>query len=41
MTDHLGERREEIVSTQKGLVICLRVFNRVLEGDSLAAVLEL
>lgn len=41
VVDHLGERREEIVSTQEGRVICLRVFNRVLEGESLGAVLEM
>ena len=36
-----GHRREEVVSTQAGLILCLRVFNRVHQGDSLAAVLEL
>jgi len=41
MVDHLGQRREEVVSTQAGLILCLRVFNRVHRGDSLAAVLEL
>ena len=41
VVDHLGQRREEVVSTQEGLILCLRVFNRVHQGDSLAAVLEL
>ncbi len=41
VVDHLGRRREEVVSTQAGLILCLRVFNRVHQGDSLAAVLEL
>ena len=41
VVDHLGQRREEVVSTQAGLILCLRVFNRVHQGDSLAAVLEL
>ena len=38
VVDHLGQRREEVVSTQEGLILCLRVFNRVHQGDSLAAV---
>ena len=41
VVDHLGQRREEVVSTQAGLILCLRVFNRVHQSDSLAAVLEL
>lgn len=41
VVDHLGRRREEVRSTQAGLILCLRVFNRVHQGDSLAAVLEL
>ena len=41
VVDHLGQRRQQIASTQTGLVLCLRVFNRVHQGDSLAAVLEL
>jgi len=41
VTDILGDRVEEIVSVHAGLVLCLRVFNRVLEGDSLGAVLEI
>ena len=40
VTDLLGERREEIVSTQSGHVLVLRTFNRVHEGETLAAVLE-
>lgn len=40
VTDHLGDRREDITSVQKGLVLCLRVYNRVHERESLAAVLE-
>ena len=41
VTNHLGDRRENIVSAQEGLVLCLRVYNRVHEGESLAAVLEI
>ena len=41
VVDHLGRRREEVLSTQAGLILCLRVFNRVQQGDSLAAVLGL
>ena len=41
VTDHLGDREEAVASTQSGIVICLRVFSRVLEGDSVGAVLEL
>jgi len=41
VTDHIGERRAESVSTQTGLVLCLRVFSRVFEGESLGAVLEI
>ena len=41
VVDPLGQRREEVVSTQAGLILCLRVFNRIHQGDSLAAVLEL
>lgn len=40
VTDPLGDRREEIVSTQTGHILVLRTFNRVYEGDTLAAVLE-
>ena len=40
VVDHPGGRREEVLSTQAGLILCLRVFNRVHQGDSLAAVLE-
>ena len=40
VTDLLGERREEIVSTQSGHVLVLRTFNRVHEGETIAAVLE-
>ena len=39
--DLLGERHEEIRCTQTGIVLCVRVFPRVAEGDSLAAILEL
>jgi len=38
--DALGESRVEIVSTQTGIVLCLRAFSRVLEGDCLAVILE-
>ncbi|NKB71238.1 MAG: hypothetical protein GKR89_29550 [Candidatus Latescibacteria bacterium] len=41
VVDHLGQQPHPIVSTQTGLVLCLRVFNRVHQGDSLAAILEL
>jgi len=41
VTNLLGDRRENIVSVQEGLVLCLRVYNRVHEGESLAAVLEI
>lgn len=41
VTDPMGEVVEEIVSVQTGIVLCLRVFNRVLKGDSIGAVLEL
>jgi predicted deacylase len=41
VTDRLGDRREEIRSVQEGLVLCLRVYNRVLEEESLGAVLEI
>lgn len=40
VVDHFGDRSESIVSTQTGIVLCLRVFNRVHKGDSLAAILE-
>ncbi|MDD9948918.1 MAG: M14 family metallopeptidase [candidate division Zixibacteria bacterium] len=40
VTDLLGDRREEIVSTQSGHVLVLRTFNRVHEGETIAAVLE-
>ncbi len=40
VTDHLGGHREEIRSKQGGIVLVLRVYSRVHEGDSLAAVLE-
>ena len=36
----LGDRRETVVSTQSGLVLCLRVYSRVHAGDSLATILE-
>ena len=41
VTNILGDRRKNIVSVQEGLVLCLRVYNRVHEGESLAAVLEI
>ena len=41
VTDHLGERREAVCSTQAGIMLCLRVYPRVHEGDSLGSVLEL
>ena len=41
VTDHLGDREEAVASTQSGIVLCLRVFSRVREGDCLGAVLEL
>ena len=40
ITDLLGDRREEILCTQSGYVLVLRRFNRVHEGETLAAVLE-
>ncbi|MBM3263744.1 MAG: succinylglutamate desuccinylase/aspartoacylase family protein [candidate division Zixibacteria bacterium] len=40
VTDPLGDRREEVRSVQSGIVLCLRVYNRILEGESAAAVLE-
>ena len=40
VTDLLGDRREEIVCTQSGHVLVLRTYNRVHEGETLAAVLE-
>jgi len=40
VTDLLGDRREEIVSMQSGHVLVLRTYNRVHEGETLAAVLE-
>lgn len=40
VTDHSGSYQEEIRSTQCGVVLALRVYSRVHEGDSLAAVLE-
>ena len=41
VTDLLGEREEVVLSTQAGIVLCLRVYPRVQEGDSLASILEL
>ena len=38
--DYLGDRCETIGSTQHGVVMCLRSFSRVLEGDSVAAIME-
>ena len=38
---HLGDRCETITSKDHGVVMCLRTFNRVLEGDSVAAIMEL
>lgn len=40
ITDHLGQFEQEILSTQNGLVLCLRSFSRVLQGDCLAVILE-
>jgi len=40
VVDHLGDRVEPIISTQAGILICLRVFSRVIKGDSVAAVME-
>ena len=40
VVDPLGDRRETVVSTQSGLVLCLRVYSRVHAGDSLATILE-
>lgn len=40
VVDHFGDRSEPILSTQSGIVLCLRVFSRVKKGDSLAAILE-
>ena len=40
VTDALGDRREQIVSSQTGHILVIRTFNRVYEGDTLAAILE-
>jgi len=39
--DHLGNRCETMTSKEHGVVMCLRTFSRVLEGDSVAAIMEL
>ncbi len=41
LTDHLGEREEPILSTQKGIVLAQRVYARIHAGDTIGAVLEL
>ena len=41
VTDDAGQESKSIESTQEGIVLCLRAFARVQEGDSLAVVLEL
>lgn len=41
VSDVLGERVVEVVSRQTGLVLVLQTFARVLEGDSLAVILDL
>ena len=40
LTDHLGEREEAILSTQKGFVLVQRVYARIHEGDTIGAILE-
>jgi predicted deacylase len=40
VSDVLGENIVEIKSTQRGKVLCLRVFARVLQGDSLCHILS-
>ncbi len=40
VTDPIGETVTSILSAQTGIVLCIRVFNRVLEGDSIGAILE-
>lgn len=40
VSDVLGENIIEIKSTQRGKVLCLRVFARVLKGDSLCHILK-
>ncbi len=40
VTDWLGRRSVSIESEQEGIVLCLRAFCRVMEGDSLGVVLE-
>lgn len=40
VTDYLGTRTENVVSTQAGIVLTLRSFSRVFQGDSLAVILE-
>jgi predicted deacylase len=41
VTDHLGDHKESVISTQRGKVLCLRVFSRVHKADMLAAILEI
>ena len=40
VTDVLGEQRTTVWSRESGIVIVLRTFSRVFEGDALAVILE-
>ena len=41
VTDSVGQQSTPVESTQEGIILCLRAFARVDQGDSLAVVLEL
>jgi predicted deacylase len=41
VVDPLGRQRHDVLSTQRGLVLVLRTFPSVQQGDSLAVILEL
>ncbi|MCA9179173.1 MAG: succinylglutamate desuccinylase/aspartoacylase family protein [Planctomycetales bacterium] len=41
ISDPLGARRETVLASESGVVIVLRTFSRVIEGESLAVVLDL
>jgi predicted deacylase len=40
VTDALGNQQQQIISTQNGLLLVLRVFSRVMKDDCLAVILE-
>jgi predicted deacylase len=40
VSDPPGEHRATVESQQEGIVLCLRAFAHVKEGDSLAVILE-